>query len=331
MMKFTRPLGLAATLALASASTFALSGCKGEVKVNTPPPPPPPADTDGDGIPDATDKCPTEAEDGNPPDANDGCPNKDMDGDNIPVPQDKCPDQPETVNGFEDDDGCPDSKPLVQLEEKEVKINQKIQFAKDSAAIEAESQPVIDAVADVLIKNPEVGLVVVEGHASKEGNEAYNKALTKKRVDSVVAALVAKGVAKDHLLGQGYGFYCPIDAGETPEALEANRRVEFKIAHRKGKKLDITLGCEEALKKGIKPPVIPEPKPMPEPAAGPAAAPAAPAAPAAAAPPAAPAAPAAAAPPAAPAAPAAAAPPAAPAAPAAAAPPAAPATPAPAK
>jgi OOP family OmpA-OmpF porin len=100
-----------------------------------PPPPPPPLikDSDNDGIPDAQDKCPTQAG----PKENDGCPDKDLDGDGLvdrkdkcpdkPGPverdgcpeedkdrdgivdsQDKCPDEPEDKDKFEDEDGCPD-------------------------------------------------------------------------------------------------------------------------------------------------------------------------------------------------------------------------------
>jgi outer membrane protein OmpA-like peptidoglycan-associated protein len=241
-------------------------------------------------------------EDGNPPDPKDGCPNLDMDGDNILIPQDKCPDQPETVNDFEDDDGCPDTKPIAQLTEKSVEISQKTQFKKASAAIEPESQVVIDAVAEVLNSHPEVQMVVVEGHASKEGAAYFNKKLTQDRVDSVVKGLTAKGVAKDRLVSQGYGFYCPIDPGDTPEALEVNRRVEFKIVYRAGQRLDTPLGCAEADAKGVKA-KVPELKAAAAPAAATPAAPAptapTPAAPAPAAP--APAAPPPAAPPAAPA------------------------------
>jgi outer membrane protein OmpA-like peptidoglycan-associated protein len=113
----------------------------------------------------------------------DGCPNKDTDKDGIPSPQDKCPDQPETVNGFEDDDGCPDKKPLVQLKETEVQINERINFDKGKAVIEPASMPVVDAVAEVLKQNPELGLIEVAGHASKEGDEKKNVKLTQERVE----------------------------------------------------------------------------------------------------------------------------------------------------
>jgi outer membrane protein OmpA-like peptidoglycan-associated protein len=69
-----------------------------------------PKDTDGDGIPDTADKCPTEPEDKNGFEDQDGCPDgaRDTDGDGIPDKDDKCPTEPEDMNGFEDTDGCPD-------------------------------------------------------------------------------------------------------------------------------------------------------------------------------------------------------------------------------
>jgi outer membrane protein OmpA-like peptidoglycan-associated protein len=74
-----------------------------------PPPPPPPAvDSDGDGIFDAEDKCPNEAEDKDLFDDTDGCPDPDNDADGVNDDVDRCPLEPEDMDGFEDDDGCPD-------------------------------------------------------------------------------------------------------------------------------------------------------------------------------------------------------------------------------
>jgi outer membrane protein OmpA-like peptidoglycan-associated protein len=64
----------------------------------------PDPDNDGDGVPDAQDKCPNVK--GVP--ENQGCPDVDTDGDGIVDRLDKCPDQPEDMDGFQDDDGCPD-------------------------------------------------------------------------------------------------------------------------------------------------------------------------------------------------------------------------------
>ena len=244
-------------------------GCASEAQltgqVDFPSPEMPPGDQDGDGIVDPQDKCPTVKEDGKPPSPNDGCPNLDEDNDGILVPTDKCPTQPETVNGFEDEDGCPDKKPLVQIVGQEVKINQKIIFKKDSANIEPESNELLEAVAKIIKEHPELQIIEVGGHASKEGDDHYNRRLTQRRVESVVAALTQRGVEKGRLLAQGFGFHCPIAQGDTPDALEQNRRVEFKILLRDGKLTEIERGCDAATKAGIKP------KPVSDAAAKPAA------------------------------------------------------------
>ena len=65
-------------------------------------------DSDGDGIPDRLDRCPTEAEDKDGFEDDDGCPDLDNDKDGIPDKLDKCPNDPEDFDGFQDEDGCPD-------------------------------------------------------------------------------------------------------------------------------------------------------------------------------------------------------------------------------
>jgi outer membrane protein OmpA-like peptidoglycan-associated protein len=65
-------------------------------------------DEDGDGVPDDRDRCPSEPEDRDGFQDDDGCPDPDNDGDGIPDEQDRCPGQAEDMDGFQDDDGCPD-------------------------------------------------------------------------------------------------------------------------------------------------------------------------------------------------------------------------------
>jgi hypothetical protein len=66
------------------------------------------ADQDSDGIPDALDACPTDPEDIDGFEDQDGCPDPDNDGDGILDAVDGCPNDSEDVDGFEDADGCPD-------------------------------------------------------------------------------------------------------------------------------------------------------------------------------------------------------------------------------
>jgi outer membrane protein OmpA-like peptidoglycan-associated protein len=65
-------------------------------------------DTDHDGRPDPVDACPTQPEDIDGYQDEDGCPDLDNDADGLPDLVDRCPMEPEDVDGFEDLDGCPD-------------------------------------------------------------------------------------------------------------------------------------------------------------------------------------------------------------------------------
>jgi len=68
----------------------------------------PEPDNDADGILDPNDKCPTQAEDKDGFQDDDGCPDADNDGDGIADGSDRCPLEPEDKDNFQDDDGCPD-------------------------------------------------------------------------------------------------------------------------------------------------------------------------------------------------------------------------------
>jgi uncharacterized repeat protein (TIGR01451 family)/MYXO-CTERM domain-containing protein len=71
--------------------------------------PPPIPDTDGDGLKDNVDKCPTEPEDFDTFQDEDGCPDTDDDRDTILDVNDKCRMDPEDLDHFEDEDGCPET------------------------------------------------------------------------------------------------------------------------------------------------------------------------------------------------------------------------------
>ena len=279
-MQKLRPLGIAMALVLgATGIALGTTGCQGEAQLQVgtppPPPPPPPADTDGDGIPDDVDKCVDQAEDGLPPDPKDGCPSDDPDKDGIKGDADKCPNEAETVNDFEDEDGCPDKKPLVEVRGLEIKINDKILFAKGSAEIEASSNNLIENIANVMKKHEDIDFIEISGHASKEGDEYYNRGLTGRRAKAVLDALANLGVARNRMRAAGYGYYCPLDPAENEAAFEKNRRVEFKILRRAGKDTGVAGGgCEESDSKGLKPAAIPATAPKTEKAAAAAAAPA---------------------------------------------------------
>ncbi len=188
----------------------------------------PDLDNDADGIPDKRDLCPNDPEDFDGFQDEDGCPDPDNDSDRILDVDDACPNDPETYNGHEDEDGCPD-KGLVIVEDTQITILEKIYFETDSAIIKSRSFPLLDAVAATLNAFPNITLVEIQGHADERGSDEYNIKLTRARAESVMNALIERGVIKSRLRSAGYGERCPVDPRNNAAAWEKNRRVEFKI------------------------------------------------------------------------------------------------------
>ena len=188
-------------------------------------------DTDGDTIPDYADLCPNE---GGLVDRK-GCPinpaKQDADGDTIADDVDQCPNEPETFNGIDDKDGCPDADPdaLVQLDEGKINIKEQVFFESSKAVIKHESFELLNQVAQLLIANPHIGNVTVEGHTDSKGKASYNKKLSQDRADSVVKYLVNQGVDESRLSAIGYGSDKPIDTNATSAGRAKNRRVEFVV------------------------------------------------------------------------------------------------------
>ena len=188
----------------------------------------PDPDNDGDGVLDASDACPNDPEDADGYQDEDGCPDPDNDGDGILDDVDRCPDRAENFNGCEDTDGCPESARVCVTEEKIV-IFDKIYFKTNRAKIKPESFPILDELARVLIANPRIRRVRVEGHTDDRGRDRYNLKLSKKRARAVMDYLIRAGVAAERLESEGYGETQPIAPNDTEEGRARNRRVEFTI------------------------------------------------------------------------------------------------------
>jgi outer membrane protein OmpA-like peptidoglycan-associated protein len=212
----------------------------------------PEPDNDQDGILDKDDQCPLDPEDKDGFEDEDGCPDPDNDKDQILDVNDKCPNDPETYNGFEDEDGCPD-KGKVIIEGSDILILEKVLFKTNSAEILPESNSILDAVASTLQHHPEFQVIEVGGHADERSSDDYNLKLTQDRTQSVVEALVARGVSRSRMMAQGYGEYCPVDEGHNEAAWDKNRRVEFKVVKTEDGVTGVERGCEKAKAKGVIP------------------------------------------------------------------------------
>ncbi|MDW8363664.1 MAG: OmpA family protein [Myxococcales bacterium] len=190
----------------------------------------PETDFDGDGIPDDGDECPDRPEVVNGVSDQDGCPETDADGDGVPDESDRCPQQPETLNGIQDDDGCPDGEVAAEVRGTQIVLLEQVQFRTNSHRLRGRrSQQILDAVALILLRNPQYRHVRIEGHTDDRGNRERNIALSQRRAQTCLEYLVRRGVARERLSAQGFGPDRPITDNSTPEGRTANRRVEFHI------------------------------------------------------------------------------------------------------
>jgi outer membrane protein OmpA-like peptidoglycan-associated protein len=119
--------------------------------------------------------------------------------------------------------------PRVVVRDNKIEIREKIQFDYDAATIKAASSGLMREIADVIVKNPHIKRIQIEGHASSEGSESHNKKLSDSRARAVMEWLTANGVAASRLTAIGFGVERPIADNATEVGRETNRRVEFSI------------------------------------------------------------------------------------------------------
>jgi outer membrane protein OmpA-like peptidoglycan-associated protein len=102
-----------------------------------------------------------------------------------------------------------------------------IYFDTGKATIKVESKPTLDAIGELLKRNPDLLLYVV-GHTDDTGDGAANVSLSKQRADSVIAALIKDyKVTANRLQAQGVGPYAPAANNTSDAGKQKNRRVEL--------------------------------------------------------------------------------------------------------
>ncbi|MEZ4298697.1 MAG: OmpA family protein [Polyangiaceae bacterium] len=190
-------------------------------------------DPDKDGLIGDADRCPDVP--GRP--ENYGCPDTDSDGDGVNDREDDCPDLPSNARGK---GGCPGA--FVKGDE--IVIMDQVHFATDKDVILDDSKPMLEDVATVLLRHPEIREIEIEGHTDIRAGDAYNKALSQRRVNSVLRYLESRGIESDRLKATGYGHGKPLyddsgctgpDEDLTPTCrfmTSKNRRVVFRITKR---------------------------------------------------------------------------------------------------
>lgn len=108
-----------------------------------------------------------------------------------------------------------------------------IYFDFDKYNIRADSEIEVEKVIAAMEKYPSLK-IKVNSHTDSRGRDSYNLSLSQKRAESTVNYMIAKGIAKERIQGQGYGETKLINKcsnGVKCAAVdhELNRRSEFII------------------------------------------------------------------------------------------------------
>ncbi len=173
-----------------------------------------PKDSDGDGVVDSADKCP-----GTVAGAKVNAQGCELDGDSDGVVDrlDECPGTP--AGAKVDVRGCEESL-----------ILRGVVFGNDSSKITAQSEMILDSVADILGKRTHFKHIEVRGHTDSVGADQYNQGLSQRRADAVKSYLVGKGLSADLFTTKGFGESEPIAPNDTADGREQNRRVTLEFS-----------------------------------------------------------------------------------------------------
>ncbi len=102
-------------------------------------------------------------------------------------------------------------------------------FESNRSEIKKESEPELDRLGQILIKNPDIS-VLIEGHTDNIGRNEDNLKLSLDRAGAVAEYLITRhNIAKARLKVAGHGEEVPLVGNDTPENRAKNRRVVFKI------------------------------------------------------------------------------------------------------
>lgn len=196
-------------------------------------------DTDGDTLTDGDEVMKTQTDPTNP----------DTDGDTVNDAEDDCPLIAGKPSEEEGQNGCPQAP----------KVGTKtdfpdILFKVDSDDFNFEFPETARNLAKLLeyVNQCEGLQVMIEGHASQEGDAEYNQKLSERRAKKVREWLIEQGVDAKAISGAlGYGEQQPKVAEPTGAALKKISKDELEAIRKQNRRItvEVTKTCDEAQKK----------------------------------------------------------------------------------
>jgi OOP family OmpA-OmpF porin len=109
-----------------------------------------------------------------------------------------------------------------------VSSSRHIGFAHASDHLSSNAFSLLDELVQIAADCPSAAITVT-GNTDNSGNEPGNLQLSKARADSVIAYMVARGIAADRLQSHGAGSSAPLATEDSARARELNRRIDFEI------------------------------------------------------------------------------------------------------
>ncbi len=116
----------------------------------------------------------------------------------------------------------------------EKSIFEDIHFEFDKYDIRSDAKPVLQSVAEWLMKNKSADLLI-EGHCDDRGTNEYNLALGDRRAKAAKDSLIALGIPSGRINIISYGEEKPLCTEQTEECWQKNRRAHFVALMGKGK------------------------------------------------------------------------------------------------
>ncbi len=107
-------------------------------------------------------------------------------------------------------------------------LQQRVHFAYDSDALDADATSRLDAKLPILQANPNLR-IRVEGHTDERGSDEYNLALGQRRAAAAKRYLTQRGIADNRIEITSFGEERPLDPASNEDAWAQNRRAEFQI------------------------------------------------------------------------------------------------------
>jgi hypothetical protein len=137
-------------------------------------------------------------------------------------------------------------------------------FDSDTNSISKESKEALNSTADSL-KNSDEYTITLEGYSDITGRADYNLQLSNKRAQLVKDYIVERGLSSSKIKVAGMGGTEKFGAGETNEALQANRRVNVIVDIPYVAAIEIESEEIAEVKPTEEPEVTEKPKPTQEP------------------------------------------------------------------